>query len=328
MSVQAQIPMSTKQTTMPSISQSSSVEKEVKDLEDVVARAETNAKDATAWYLRLVLTAAALGLLAAIAVVIVFVTQYRANKREQEVSSRQKLLIAAKGRQNDLQMESIRQEAAIQIEDTKREAHREASEAQAKADAAHVELASARLKQQELQLATERLAKENTSAAATIEEEKRKRIQLAVSLLPRTFRDQSGAILRLQQFAGTVVAIGYLDEQEPLSVGEQVTFVLEHAGWKTYGMPLRNIWPSEGVRVYVRVKAGALVPGSDPASQTKAIAEYMRSERVGSLLVDELNKSGIDAKFSPGPRLPNVPDETLYISVGARPTSTLLAARV
>ena len=162
--------------------------------------------------------------------------------------------------------------------------------------------------------------------AAPIEEEKRKRIQLAVSLLPRTFRDQSGAILRLQQFAGTVVAIGYLDEQEPLSVGEQVTFVLEHAGWKTYGMPLRNIWPSEGVRVYVRVKAGALVPGSDPASQTKAIAEYMRSERVGSLLVDELNKSGIDAKFSPGPRLPNVPDETLYISVGARPTSTLLDA--
>jgi hypothetical protein len=164
---------------------------------------------------------------------------------------------------------------------------------------------------------TKEIEKEQ-AAEQRLEEEKIKRIELAVSLLPRTFRDQSGAIAQLKKLPTRTALIEYLDTPECLATAEQINFVLLQAGWPTTGVPVKTVWPGEGVGVS---------PGnsraSTPDAPNDATGMFRVNETIGNVFVNELNKSGIEAKWLIGSRRHKLPFGVMYISVGFRPNVAL-----
>jgi len=141
-----------------------------------------------------------------------------------------------------------------------------------------------------------------------LEFEKRKRLELAVSLLDRNFRDQSGAMLALQRFrSGMAAVFEYLNDGEPLKTAEQINFVLksELVNWAVSGAPARNPSMADGVTIFV------------PFEPTDVVAN-----EAAEVLKNQLEKSGIDARVRSSIVTP-VPPKTLLIRVGPKPNPTL-----
>lgn len=163
----------------------------------------------------------------------------------------------------------------------------DASNAKAAQQRVEVELAEQQARAASLELKAEELKRDNL----TLESE----------LSPRWFREQQDAIARLRPFAGTHVVLEYLVDFECRRTAEQIAFVLGEAKW-TYSPkpnPDPDIFFREGISVI---------------GQTNGMQE----------LIDELNKSGLDAEssFWPG-AMPNtaIPQGQILVRVGMKPSA-------
>jgi hypothetical protein len=237
---------------------------------------------------------------------------------------------ALEAAQSKLSTEQERLSAAREVEVAQdlKDKDLKIEEAKASAAAAHertakleTEAADARLKTQELELTTEQLRQENSVAAARLEEEKRKRIGLAVSLLPREFMDQSGAIVALKGINGIAANIAYLDESEPREIAEQIHYVLFDCGWKVVGTPLR-VSAADGIGVTV---GRGPYPRDGGWEVSQEYSGNMRfTARAADALISELVKSGVEAHLAPGPS--SIPPRTLLIRIGRKPNEALRSA--
>jgi hypothetical protein len=150
----------------------------------------------------------------------------------------------------------------------------------------------------------QRGAIEAKERAAALEVEaaqlKRDNLTLEAELSPRLFKGQHNAIEKLKMFAGTPVVLEYVLDLECKRLAEQIAFVLTEAKWPYSPKPNPDpdMFFSEGVH------AGA-----------NAIAYPL----AGQALIDELNKSGVDAALLPlGPVIP--PEGSILIRVGMKPS--------
>ena len=119
------------------------------------------------------------------------------------------------------------------------------------------------LKKQNLQTQSDLLA-----ANQNLEEERRKRVELAASLLDRDFFDQSGAAARLVPFPPMSVIFEYVDEHEPKKMAEQINFIFESLlHWSTWRRSVNEETIEDGVSISV---------GMEPPSSF-ALAHRQRS---------------------------------------------------
>lgn len=103
------------------------------------------------------------------------------------------------------------------------------------------------LKKQNLQTQSDLLA-----ANQNLEEERRKRVELAASLLDRDFFDQSGAAARLVPFPPMSVIFEYVDEHEPKKMAEQINFIFESLlHWSTWRRSVNEETIEDGVSISV-----------------------------------------------------------------------------
>jgi hypothetical protein len=154
----------------------------------------------------------------------------------------------------------------------------EAAKASAKAEEFRLDIANANERAARLEIKAEDLKQENLKTESLLESEKHKRIELAVSLLPRNFRDQSGAIAELQKLPAKSALIEYLDTPECLATAEQINLVLSQAGWTIKGVPVKTVWPSEGVGV-----SSGRDRASTPDAPNNALEIFRLNETIGNV---------------------------------------------
>jgi hypothetical protein len=202
--------------------------------------------------------------------------------------------------------------------DAAREANVAAEKAHERAGNLEKEAESARLATEELRIKSEK----------ELEIERRKRLALAVSLLPRRFRDQLASIPALKAYAGMTAVFEYIDQDEPLALAQQIYFTLEMSGWhfrKGQGNPslIRDGVFVHPTRERVRTKVNATL--AEISSQmVTAQNDFFHSVTAANALRDALVASGIDAKVG----YPDVGGHgTLIIRIGKKPdTAALLEA--
>lgn len=163
------------------------------------------------------------------------------------------------------------------------------------------------------------------SAASQLEGEKKKRLELAVSLLPREFGDQSGAVQKLKAFHGVKAIFEWISDKEALRTAEQINFALSFSGWarswRTSKMP-------EYARDGVMITAGRMFPDSvlfvEPhMTRLRGWGDLMKvTSDAAAALRDELNRSGIVATVGIE-ESDKLPPDTILISVGPKPNTVL-----
>jgi hypothetical protein len=170
-------------------------------------------------------------------------------------------------------------------------------------------------------LKVEQLRKANNDAAATLEAEKRKRLQLAASLLPRFFRDQSGAIQTLSAFKTHPISaiFEFADDLEVTDTAEQINFVVSALHWQSSRKIGCDIPAWTGVTISPG-KSMPPLPPKDQSSERAAVLwwtqvdEWRANNATMKALAESfagvLRNSGIEAKAgtdeaeSPLPRQP------------------------
>jgi hypothetical protein len=156
----------------------------------------------------------------------------------------------------------------------------------------------------------------NNEAEARLEGERQKRVKVALRMLPtRVFWNQSGAIAALSGFPKMEVIFEYAQEGDEEYLAEQINFVVGHSlGWITWhkGPPTILFRPSDafGVKIFTGGMPLPKPPLRLPASESVAVIlqSYLEKGGVGTQIGDP---------FDSGPELP--PD-TILISVGPKPT--------
>jgi hypothetical protein len=155
-----------------------------------------------------------------------------------------------------------------------------------------------------------------------IAEEQLARIKLEEDLSPRLFKHQEAAIERLREFRGTSIVLQYPLDPEGKRTAEQIAFVLDGAGWKI--LPKINTDPNpvfrEGITVGGTDRDGTGVSPVDTVSRFIPSIPGILSPSppsAGVVLMDELNKAGIDAHTVPG-----IPQKTeaVFVGVGIKPS--------
>lgn len=160
-----------------------------------------------------------------------------------------------------------------------------------------------------------------TAAESELEEEKRKRLAVAASLLPRRFRDQSGALNVLKNLPTVNVVFEFLDEGEIEHTAKQINWVIADLNWKSSRRHCHEFFIREGVTV----SPGSAPPpsrvGEPAAQQAKEFTEFWdkqaTAKRISESLVVVLNHSDIDAKL--GILGYDLPADTILISIGPKP---------
>jgi hypothetical protein len=219
--------------------------------------------------------------IAAVAAVFVVIAARVIVNRAGQLSAAQNLLSAAKDRQLQVDLK----EKDLEIGNLK-----------LRSDVAELGIAAAQAE----------AAKANLRA----EQEKLERIKLEEDLSPRLFKNQQDAVKRLSAFRGTSVALQYPLDPESKRTAEQIAFVLDGAGWKI--LPKINTDPNpifrEGITVGGAIEGGAGVVPVDAILDTHS---------PGVALMEELNKTGLDAHTVPG-----IPRETgsVFVNVGIKPS--------
>ena len=162
----------------------------------------------------------------------------------------------------------------------------------------------------------------SADAAVKLEEEKAKRVELAVSLLPRDFWNQSGAMTSLMGLPSTTVRFEFILENEPRETAEQIAWVLQELHWKTWRRRGRESGIGDGVQVSIGLSRDHFPP--DAAAFEASLELMDRARATGQALVDELNKTGIEA--STGFLGDGIPNGELLVSVGRKPNKALANA--
>jgi hypothetical protein len=199
------------------------------------------------------------------------------------------------------------------------QANKEAGKANVLAQTTAVQAAELR----RANLATEsRLAEANQK----IEYERTKRVELAASLLPRDFFDQSGAIARLTSFPPMSVVFEFINEREPRAMAEQINFVFKTLHWTTSRKLINEMFIKEGISISVGADVKSFLPLGSPQENKLALLEvYMQKrsigERTAQALCDGIKHCGIDAEI--GNDAVRFPPTTLLIVVGAKPNHAL-----
>ena len=238
--------MSAEQTT-PTTTQPEGDKPLISSLKSQIAHLEVRRDLWDRWYFWLVAGTAAL----IAATVVVQLVSRSVNGR---LSSAQAQLIAEKDRQLTIDLKAKDEEIQRAKETASKaderagianksagEANRAAGDAKERAAKLEVEAADARKEQERLALATEELRKSNTESAERLESEKKKRLQLAVSLLPRECLYQLFIAEALKSATDFSARIEFLDESEPRDLAEQLNFIFLQAGWSNvFGVPLHE----------------------------------------------------------------------------------------
>jgi hypothetical protein len=165
----------------------------------------------------------------------------------------------------------------------------------------------------------EKLREANNRAAAELEAEKAKRLELAASLLPRNFRDQSGALAMLAGSRSRPVIFEYLDDREVTSMAEQVNFVAFQLGWKSLRIRKHEKFLEDGIKI----SPGSGLPPrlTSDTSGNEQIRQREKELPVTTalcwVLVKALQDSGLDAEFKEAPF--SLPPDTILIMVGPKP---------
>jgi hypothetical protein len=154
------------------------------------------------------------------------------------------------------------------------------------------------------------------------EQLKRDNLTLEQELSPRLFIGQKDAAKRLMQFSGTPVILEYSTfDLECKRSAEQVAYVLNEAGWKITPRPNNDPNPVffEGIVVGYVSNSGGIVPTpSPPITFPFEQPSAVRKDAAGTVLLDELNKTGLDAHTVAGAPMNASP--TVYIYVGFKPS--------
>jgi hypothetical protein len=221
----------------------------------------------------------------------------------------------------------IETEAKIRIAEVEAGAETKIADAKKEASEASERAGKANERAGSLEHATELLRKGNIEAAAKLEEEKSKRIELAVSLLPRVFRDQSGAIMALKMFPNITARLEYLADSECLATAEQINFVLRQVGWTTSGKPGNDMLIRGGVNIFPNGLPPTTGNQSPDIEARQLFGRNLDDTRAAAeALKDELIKSGIEANVHdwilPPFDIPR-PPRNLIIWVGTHPNRIL-----
>lgn len=189
---------------------------------------------------------------------------------------------------------------------------------------------AASLRRQAAKLTRENLATEShlTEANQEIENERRKRVELAASLLPRDFFDQSGAISKLAPFPPMSAVFEFIDEHEPTAMAEQINFVLETLHWSTSRKLVNQIFIRDGISISVGVDLEHfLSPRTSPENFLRLFEMYSQKRSIGETTArasrEGIRKCGIDAEIGNG--VFGLPPTTLLIEVGPKPNHALEA---
>jgi len=171
----------------------------------------------------------------------------------------------------------------------------------------------------------EALRQQNNESAAKIEDEKRKRVELAASLLPRDFWDQSWAIAKLSKFPIMKVQFEFVGEREPRRRSEQIYGMLTTVGWRGSRRHVLDDLIPDGIRI----SPGNALPSMPIMLTPQARAEIMGTywqqvetgKAVAEVLRDSLKRCSIDAET--GGSAFDLPTDTLLIEVGLQPNHVL-----
>jgi hypothetical protein len=161
------------------------------------------------------------------------------------------------------------------------------------------------------------------ASASAMEDERSKRLKLAVSLLDRTFTDQSGAIASLSDIPPREAVFEFPDEREPKRMAEQINFVLTDLHWTTWRRRGNESTIREGITVSTGMVGNVeefLPKGATASERRKLVPRILNISRE---LSDPLKRSGIDAErvYDPGAVRGDLPATTVLIRVGDRPNT-------
>ena len=197
-------------------------------------------------------------------------------------------------------------------------ANSEADSAKVKADEIGAE--ARLLRKQGTKLAKEDLSMESrlTNADEALEAEKKKRLKLAASLMPRKVFDQSGIIAELRRLPPHRVIFVYPDESEPRHLAEQIAMVFSMLHWPFFGRQVS----SDDLPEEVSVCAGHNLPS--PQSHPKLVQieraneELMQTEEIIGPIVKAFSARGVEASRRFVTYMVNEPPSTLVIGVGEK----------
>jgi hypothetical protein len=148
------------------------------------------------------------------------------------------------------------------------------------------------------------------------EHERLERVRLEAELSPRFFKNQDKSIERLRAFKGTKVILSYPLDLECHQTAEQIAFVLDGAGWLLTARVNADTGPL--------LTRGVIVDGPVALPLPKEFGP--QPQAAGSVLVEELNNTGIDADFPPG--IPGQrPEIFVHVGMKASPYEKLMHKR-
>jgi hypothetical protein len=165
----------------------------------------------------------------------------------------------------------------------------------------------------------------SADAATRLEDEKKKRVELAAGLLPRSFGDQSGTARELSGFSPLRVVFQVSNERESLFTAEAINWVFGLVKWPTSRRIIDESLIDDGVTIAVGVKLPPLQPGSIDSFSTMDRWRKLR-ESTGNMAIALsaiLQRQGIDAKPGILSIALDYPPSTLVISVGPKPNHAL-----
>jgi hypothetical protein len=174
------------------------------------------------------------------------------------------------------------------------------------------------------------LTKANLATESRLTEANQKRVELAASLLPRDFFDQSGAIAKLIPFPPMTVVFEFTNEHEPTAMAEQINFVLKTLHWRAFRKSVDEGLIGDGISISVGLEPpSSFPPGTPKEERFKSVKpEYRQKRLIGEMAAEALREGikqcGIDAEI--GNDAYGLPPNTLLVEVGPKPNHALETA--
>jgi hypothetical protein len=286
-------------------------------------------------------------LIIAVAGAAIFVAQRKAFLRAKDLSVVQDRIAVIKEDAAKTEQKRIGKELAESVAKAK-EADARIAEAQQGSAAANKEAALARMETANTALRAGELEKDSATlrkqaedealdrqtaqaqSARDLEAERKKRAELAASLLPRNFFDQSGAMQKMSTFPRMSLVFEFISEREPRAFAEQIYAALNSLRW--LGVR-RRIQYEDAIRDGVKVSPGTNFPiPPNSVAFNDPIGGIQRARELGqrqvstardaaTALVDILHSMRIEAEL--GNNGAELPPTTLLIEVGLKPNAAL-----
>jgi hypothetical protein len=181
--------------------------------------------------------------------------------------------------------------------------------------------------------------KRETEAERQLEDEKKKRLELAASLLPRDLCEQYGPGAVISRFPGRRVIFEYVSEKEPRRLAEQIAWVFmtirshDSSHWSVRRRAVDEDAIQDGVYIMSGWASQSLPNALTPEERQRAIEEFNFRKSSGMKLAvtlrDALTRCGIEATAGEDtfaeldPHNDGVPADALVIRIGSKPNRAL-----